>query len=218
MPVRGIDSQTIALVEGDGVSWLLDELAADLKETYRPLAARGLIRTQARWLRAAPVVDPPICDRIVQAVTKLVVEPVFEADFLPCSFGVSAQRGRTMLSKPARGFEGGPARAELGGPAGAGHGSIACRRVLGGVGAGLRLGPGESGGDDATGFAGGHAERAPGHPRDSAVDGDLAAQGDHVGLDFCDFDGGVDDLAVSGGLEAYLAGEASGSLVLADRR
>ena len=36
---------------------------------------------------------PPVRDRIVQAALKIVLEPVFEADFLPCSFGFRPRRG-----------------------------------------------------------------------------------------------------------------------------
>src|SRR2546430_1107182 len=35
---------------------------------------------------------PPVRDRIVQAAVKIVLEPVFEADFLPCSFGFRPKR------------------------------------------------------------------------------------------------------------------------------
>ena len=36
---------------------------------------------------------PPVRDRVVQAALKIVLEPVFEADFLPCSFGFRPRRG-----------------------------------------------------------------------------------------------------------------------------
>ena len=39
-----------------------------------------------------PLSIPPVRDRIVQAAVKLVVEPVFEADMLPCSFGFRPRR------------------------------------------------------------------------------------------------------------------------------
>src|SRR5438128_12630848 len=37
---------------------------------------------------------PPVRDRIVQAAVKIVLEPVFEADFLPCSFGFRPKRSQ----------------------------------------------------------------------------------------------------------------------------
>jgi RNA-directed DNA polymerase len=90
----GIDKQTIAMVEEYGVSRLLDELAADLKEeTYRPLAARRVWIPKPGSSDQRPLSIPAIRDRIVQAAVKLVTEPVFEADFLPCSFGFRPKRG-----------------------------------------------------------------------------------------------------------------------------
>jgi group II intron reverse transcriptase/maturase len=90
----GIDRQTIAMVEEYGVSRLLDELAAELKEeTYRPLAARRVWIAKPGSAEQRPLSIPAIRDRIVQAATKLVLEPVFEADFLPCSFGFRPKRG-----------------------------------------------------------------------------------------------------------------------------
>jgi group II intron reverse transcriptase/maturase len=90
----GIDRQTIAMVEEYGVSRLLDELAADLKaETYRPLAARRVWIPKPGSQEQRPLSIPAIRDRVVQAAMKLVIEPVFEADFLPCSFGFRPKLG-----------------------------------------------------------------------------------------------------------------------------
>jgi group II intron reverse transcriptase/maturase len=85
----GIDRQTIADVEQYGVSRLLDELAADLKDgSYRALPARRVfIPKPGRPQEQRPLSIPTVRDRVVQAALKLVIEPVFEADFLPCSFG-----------------------------------------------------------------------------------------------------------------------------------
>src|SRR6266480_3157203 len=85
----GIDKITLATVEEYGVDRLLGELAAELEEgRYRPMPARRVyipkpgVRDEQR-----PLSIPPVRDRIVQAAVKIVLEPVFEADFLPCSFG-----------------------------------------------------------------------------------------------------------------------------------
>jgi RNA-directed DNA polymerase len=84
----GIDSQTIAIVEEYGVSRLLDELAADLREeTYRPLAARRVWIPKPGSSDQRPLSIPAVRDRIVQAATKLVIEPVFEADCVPRTLG-----------------------------------------------------------------------------------------------------------------------------------
>jgi len=84
----GIDRTTIADVEEHGVTRLLDELAADLKAgTYRPLPARRVWIPKPGSTEQRPLSIPAVRDRIVQAALKTVIEPVFEADFLPCSFG-----------------------------------------------------------------------------------------------------------------------------------
>jgi group II intron reverse transcriptase/maturase len=90
----GIDRTTIADVEEYGVARLLDELAADLRaETYRPLPARRVWIPKPGSTEQRPLSIPAVRDRIVQAAVKLVIEPVFEADFLPCSFGFRPKRG-----------------------------------------------------------------------------------------------------------------------------
>jgi len=90
----GIDQQTIADVEEYGVTRLLDELAADLKDgSYRALPARRVfIPKPGRPGEQRPLSIPAVRDRVVQGALKLVIEPVFEADFLACSFGFRPKR------------------------------------------------------------------------------------------------------------------------------
>src|SRR3954465_4777167 len=89
----GIDKQTIADVERYGVSRLLDELAADLKEgRWRPLPARRVLIPKPGREELRPLSIPAVRDRIVQAAAKIVVEPIFEADMLECSFGFRPRR------------------------------------------------------------------------------------------------------------------------------
>jgi len=90
----GIDQETIADVERYGVSRLLDELVADLKEgSYRPLAARRVfIPKPGRQGEQRPLSIPTVRDRIVQTALKAVIEPIFEADMLECSFGFRPKR------------------------------------------------------------------------------------------------------------------------------
>ena len=92
----GIDRQTIADVEQYGSDRLLDELAADLKDgSWRPLAARRVfIPKPGSPTEQTPLSIPAVRDRIVQAATKTVIEPIFEADFLPCSFGFRPRRSQ----------------------------------------------------------------------------------------------------------------------------
>jgi len=90
----GIDRQTIADVEEYGVAKLLDELAADLRDgSYRMLPARRVfIPKPGRPDEQRPLSIPAVRDRVVQAATKIVIEPIFEADMLECSFGFRPRR------------------------------------------------------------------------------------------------------------------------------
>src|SRR3954447_26018464 len=89
----GIDHTTIADVEQYGVSRLLDELAADLKDgRWRPLPARRVFIPKPGREELRPLSIPAVGDRVVQAALKSVIEPIFEADMLPCSFGFRPTR------------------------------------------------------------------------------------------------------------------------------
>jgi len=89
----GIDRITLATVEQYGVDRLLDELAADLKEgSYRPLPARRVFIPKPGTVERRPLSIPTVRDRIVQAAAKAVIEPIFEADFEPGSFGFRPRR------------------------------------------------------------------------------------------------------------------------------
>jgi group II intron reverse transcriptase/maturase len=89
----GIDQTTIADVEQYGVSRLLDELAADLKDgRWRPLPARRVFIPKPGREELRPLSIPAVGDRVVQAALKSVIEPIFEADMLPCSFGFRPRR------------------------------------------------------------------------------------------------------------------------------
>lgn len=89
----GIDKATLAEVKEYGVTRLLDEVAAELKEgSYRPLPARRVFIPKPGTDEKRPLSIPAVRDRIVQAAVKSVLEPVFEADFLSCSFGFRPKR------------------------------------------------------------------------------------------------------------------------------
>ena len=83
----GIDGQTRRVVEQMGVEGVLAGLRAELKDgTYRPLPARErLIPKRSGKLRTLGI--STVRDRIVQTAAKLVLEPIFEADFCPTSYG-----------------------------------------------------------------------------------------------------------------------------------
>jgi len=89
----GIDRTTITDVEQHGVDRLLGELAADLRDgSYRPLAARRVFIPKPGSSERRPLSIPAVRDRVVQAAARIVIEPIFEADFLPCSFGFRPRR------------------------------------------------------------------------------------------------------------------------------
>ena len=62
---------------------------------YRPLPARRVfIPKPGTTDEQRPLSIPAVRDRIVQAALKIVLEPIFEADFAPCSFGFRPKRGQ----------------------------------------------------------------------------------------------------------------------------
>ena len=84
----GIDGTTLADVEEYGVDRLLGEIAEELRTgRWRPLPARRVLIPKPGASEQRPLSIPSVRDRIVQAALKIVLEPVFEAGFLPCSFG-----------------------------------------------------------------------------------------------------------------------------------
>jgi RNA-directed DNA polymerase len=91
----GIDQTTLAMVQEYGAARLLDEVAAELKDgSYRPLPTRRVFIPKPGSAEQRPLSIPSVRDRIVQAALKIVLEPVFEADFAPCSFGFRPKRSQ----------------------------------------------------------------------------------------------------------------------------
>jgi RNA-directed DNA polymerase len=99
----GVDRITLARVqEVYGVSRLLGELQADLRAgTYRPAPARRVDIPKPDGSKR-PLGIPGIRDRVAQQAAKLVLEPVFEADFRPCSYGFRPRRSATMAMERLR--------------------------------------------------------------------------------------------------------------------
>jgi RNA-directed DNA polymerase len=89
----GIDGQTAYEIEvRQGVERFLGELRKELRAgTFRPLAVKErAIPKRGGKLRYLGI--PTVRDRVVQAALKLVLEPIFEADFQPCSYGFRSGR------------------------------------------------------------------------------------------------------------------------------
>jgi len=98
----GVDAQTIVEIGEYGVELFLSELAALLQSgRYRPSVVLRRYIPKADG-RKRPLGIPTIRDRVVQMAAKLLLEPIFEADFLPCSYGFRPKRSTTMALETLR--------------------------------------------------------------------------------------------------------------------
>jgi RNA-directed DNA polymerase len=91
----GVDGLTVAGIEEYvGVPGFLDDLRAALKDgSFRPLPVRERkIPKPGGSGKVRSLGIPTVADRVVQAALKLVLEPIFEADFLPVSYGFRPRR------------------------------------------------------------------------------------------------------------------------------
>jgi RNA-directed DNA polymerase len=93
----GVDGVTIASISdgsGGGVRAFLEQLAERLRDyTYRPRPLRRVhIPKPGKPGQTRPLGIPCVADRVVMTAAKIVLEPVFEADFSPVSFGFRPKR------------------------------------------------------------------------------------------------------------------------------
>src|SRR6516225_12404369 len=88
----GIDGVTFEAIEAEGVEEFLEQLRKELEQhTYRPLRVRTVGIPKANG-GTRQLSIPAIRDRVVQGALKLILEPIFEADFQPGSFGYRPKR------------------------------------------------------------------------------------------------------------------------------
>ena len=98
----GIDRETLAAVERDGVERMLHELGAALRAgTYRPppVLRRYIPKADGRQ---RPLGIPTIRDRVAQMAATLVLTPIFEADFRASSYGFRPKRSATQALESLR--------------------------------------------------------------------------------------------------------------------
>ena len=90
----GVDGVSVADVEQAGVGEFLDALADKLREqTYRPAPLRRVhIPKPGRPGQTRPLGIPTVADRVVMTAAKIVLEPIWEADFTLDSYGFRPRR------------------------------------------------------------------------------------------------------------------------------
>ena len=98
----GVDRVTLADVEAYGVGRMLGELQRDLREgTYRPAPVRRRDIPKPDGGKR-PLGIATVRDRVAQGAAKLVLEPIFEADFLDVSYGFRPKRSATAAMERMR--------------------------------------------------------------------------------------------------------------------
>jgi group II intron reverse transcriptase/maturase len=98
----GIDRETIEKIERSGVREFLDSIESELRGGgYRSKAVlrRNIPKPDGR---PRPLGIPTVRDRVVQMAAKLVLEPIFEADFRPSSYGFRPKRSATQALERLR--------------------------------------------------------------------------------------------------------------------
>jgi RNA-directed DNA polymerase len=101
--VAGVDRITLTFVQEEyGTERLLAELQHDLRAgCYRPAPARRVDIPKPQGGKR-PLGIPTVRDRVAQQAARIVLEPIFEADFRPCSYGFRPKRSATMAMERLR--------------------------------------------------------------------------------------------------------------------
>src|SRR5580704_16559779 len=89
----GIDGVTFAAIEEGGAESFLDQIRDEsVTNTYLPMRARKKEIPKDGGKKVRVLSIPAIRDRVVPGALKLILEPIFEADFQPGSFGYRPKR------------------------------------------------------------------------------------------------------------------------------
>lgn len=90
----GIDNKTIKYIEESGLEEFLNEIKTELKDgkyVPKPVKRVEILKDNGK---IRPLGIPIVKDRIIQAATKIMIEPIFEADFYDESYGFRPKKNQ----------------------------------------------------------------------------------------------------------------------------